>query len=103
MKRKSRIDMNFEQYTQKKRLLQGYELLLKNPAYAELLALFERHQGNALAGIRNRNTAREKRDEYLQAGEDADELLGFVDGRIKTLTAELATPPNDGDGDSENS
>jgi hypothetical protein len=87
--------MTAEEFTQKKRLLQGYELLLKNPAYAELLALFKRQQGNALAGLRNRNTTREKRDEYLQAGENADELLGFVDGRIITLTAELTLPPDD--------
>jgi hypothetical protein len=90
--------MTAEEFTARKRLLQGYELLLKNPAYAEMLALFQRHQGNALAGLRNRNTTREKRDEYLQAGEDADELLAFVAGRIKTLTAELEMPPDDPDG-----
>jgi len=90
--------MKAEEFIAKKRLLQGYELLLKNPAYAEMLALFQRHQGNAVAGLRNRNTTREKRDEYLQAGEDADELVGFVDGRIKTLNAELMMPPDDAEG-----
>ena len=88
--------MNVEEFIARKRLLQGYELLLKNPAYAELRALFQRHHANALAGLRNRNTTREKRDEYLQAGEDADELLGFVDARIKTLTEELSIPPVEG-------
>jgi hypothetical protein len=87
--------MTAEEFTRKKGLLQGYEGLLKNPAYQEMLALFQRHQGNALAGLRNRNTPREKRDEYLQAGEDAEELLGFVDGRIKALTDELRAPPDD--------
>ena len=90
--------MTAEEFTLKKRLLQGYELLLKNPAYAELLALFQRHQSNALAGLRNRNTTREKREEYLQAGEDADELVGFVDGRIKALAEELKRPPDDLEG-----
>ena len=95
--------MNAEEFLEKKRLLHGYELLLKNPAYAELLAVFRRHHGNALAGLRNRNTTRKKRDEYLQAGEDADELLGFVTGRIEALSAELATPPEDPDGIGEES
>ena len=90
--------MKAEEFLGKKRLLQGYELLLKNPAYAEMLALFRRHHADALAGLRNRNTSREKRDEYLQAGEDADELLGFVEGRIRALTAELAMSPDDLEG-----
>jgi hypothetical protein len=90
--------MKVDEFTAKKRLLQGYEMLLKNPAYAELLAVFNRHSVNALAGLRNRNTTREKRDEFLQAGEDADELLGFVEGRIRTLTAELEIPPDEPDG-----
>jgi hypothetical protein len=90
--------MKAEDFLEKKRLLQGYESLLKNPAYLEILALFKRHHADALAGLRNRNTNREKRDEYLQAGEDADELLGFVDGRIRTLAAELKMPPDDLEG-----
>jgi hypothetical protein len=95
--------MTAEEFTVKKRLLQGYELLRKNPAYAEIHALFQRHQGNALAGLRNRNTTREKRDEYLQAGEDADELLAFVEARIKGLTEELRLPPDDSEDSTENS
>jgi len=87
--------MNLEEFTRKKHLLQAYELLLKSPAYAEMFVVFKRHQGNAFAGLRNRHTTREKRDEYLQAGEDADELVGFVEGRVKTLTAELEMPPED--------
>jgi hypothetical protein len=86
--------MKAEEFLEKKRLLRGYELLLKNPAYAEMLALFKRLRADAFAGLRNRNTSREKRDEYLQAGEDADELLGFVDGRIRTLSAELEMRPD---------
>jgi hypothetical protein len=95
--------MKAEEFIAKRRLLQGYELLAKNPAYAELLAVFTRHHANAIAGLRNRNTTREKRDEYLQAIEDADELLGFVNGRIKTLAQELTTPPDDPEGGDEES
>jgi hypothetical protein len=87
--------MTAEEFTQKKRLLQGYEQLLKNPAHEEMTALFRRHQANALTGLRNRNTHRERRDEYLQAADDADELLDFVQRRTAALIAELRTPPDD--------
>jgi hypothetical protein len=90
--------MDAIEFTQKKRLLQSYRALTHDPAYAELAAVFTRHQQDAIAGLRNRNTTREKRDEYLQAGEDADELMGFVEKRIAALDAELKVDPEELEG-----
>lgn len=85
--------MTGEEFTRKKRLLQALEALGHSPAYAELHAAFMRHKENAMDGLRDRNSPREKRDEYLQAAEDAEELLSFVDNRIKGLELELRVPP----------
>jgi len=88
--------MNAEDFLRKKELLAAFQALERNAAYTgELAPLFDRHFANALAGLRNRHADREKRGEYLQAAEDAEELQRFVERRVEELRRELATPPEE--------
>ena len=85
-----------EDYAHKKKLAGAFETLQRNYAYEhEMLPLFQRLFRDALAGLRDRSVAREKRDEYLVAAEHAERLSTFVEERLAALRRELSEAAED--------
>lgn len=88
--------MTAAEFTQRKILLQAFESLARNSAYVgELLPMFIQLQRDALTGALNRTSDPAKRSEYLQAHEDAQKLIEFVQKRIEQLTEQLKSEPEE--------
>lgn len=82
--------MTAGEFTRKKELLAAFEALQRNRAYLsevrpKIVGQFE----DAIAGLRNRDLSREKRDEHLVAAENAESLMKLVEWRISELTKEV--------------
>lgn len=87
--------MTPEAFTDKKRLLSAFIALKSNVAFVtELWPIFEKHYEGAIAGLRSREHP-ERRAEFIEAADNAERLIKFVDDRIRDLETQTKDDPED--------